>query len=1059
MTRFDDNIFLNAIPSFYRNHMGTADREFLATVWETLTRITEAEYASLFQQTAANKLRDAPVLTLYPWVQETFGSWTSRGVSHQHSIVRRTLDDDVAADQLGVFYLGRYIDPESSRFYVGGTRIEPTAQTIITNKPNPSQLSGVNPMGTRIEFWRPDGSGSVERFLPGAPDDQLVVHTDRELFVSEPTLDGATSTITFTWPDIDAVAQSAVVDDSKLTIRLYGENLSLVGITVPAGEKPEITFNRGFLVGDILEFTRGNGHVFREVVSAAGTTYQVTTADAVGSGDTDVAKVIKIYDIPLNPSPFTIQADRITSSVPLPGGTRVRVKDQNGAQAFTLSELTTTILLDREIDPSSADLFLYGFNVNHIDITESSIDFGRAPTQHMVLKVQAPYKFAHDHARYSFVNLQPVTSVALPADRPLALLPDLRENPRYPVRVYHDGVLVDSTDYSFASTTQIDFTFELPDASRVDVVYEDGEENEDHVHFIKRVETLSEISAVTMSEAIEADRYPVNVEAEGWILAADGNVDVNISTIVQLDPPIAASPLWVDAATRGLNWRTTLTTRTEELYGYRGTLASGDKVQDGVDSPTIELTVGDQVLFDRQGETTVVESSYPFITAWIKNALVDEHQIENNFGQVINYLDGGETTERYRRVVLSLYAAYLTGSQVETLENFSSIVLGSDYASKEGRYKGITTQTDGSRLLSVETPQGEEITVALTEGVSDRLSTSQVPLFFAGSAHCTIIDRDLSGIPYLAFFAEALSDDYKYAKRLDVRSPRVWTSTPTAFDDVTDILEDTKADFIELEVWPNDLVKLETTGDSNGGVVIAPSVVWTRVVRVLDKNRLEVTVDLAAGGWGWGEPDETSSVPEASRGWGSYTGWGGSIVADDIGQYTIWTRETRRLDKNLFLDEMLDSRQALAEGETIQWVNSQLAELLKHHIFVAKVAWYSSVDTKALQDFKFFLDTAKSADTGYFAYTEVNDESGIADEMVGELKEIDLTLEKPVDYAIAGYGFVGTSFISPTTATKNFLNVSFDSNWWLAYGDALPSDEARIGGEDAAETGRFVTVM
>lgn len=1057
MSRFDDNVFLSALPSFYRSQLNTTDRQFLGKVWETLTRITEAEYASLFQQTSANKLREAPVLTLYPWVEEEFGTWTSRGVSHQHTIVRRTLD--AGADPLGVFYLGRYIDTARSRFYVGGTRIELTSQTLVTNKPDATQLSGVNPMGTRIEFWRLDNNGALERFLPGGDGDELCVHTDRELFVKDITLTQDDTSIDFTWPDIDGVAQPAEIDGASLTLRLYGEDLTLVGAEVDAAELPVVTFTRGLMAGDVLEFTRANGHVFREVVTEDSTKHQVTTSDAVGSGSVAINKVVRIYDIPLEPSPFTIEPDRITSSVPLPAGTRVRIKDQTGAQAFTLTEPTTTIFCERELDASSTELFIYGFNVNNIEITDEGISFGRAPTQHMVVKVQAAYKFPHDHARYSFVNLQPVTTLALPATRPLALLPDLRENPRYPVRVYYDGVMVPATDYTFASTRQINFNFELPDNSRVDVIYEDAEENEDHIHFTQRAETLGEISAVDMPEPIDADRYPVNVEGEGWILAAQGNVDVNLNTVVQLDPPVAASPVWIDAAVTGLDWRTTVPARRDSDFGYRGSLTGAELVQDGVDAPSISFTVGDQFLIRREGDSTVVESAYPFERAWFKNAQVDEHQIENNFGLVINYLDGGESTERYRRVVLSLFAAYLTGSQVETLENFASIVLGSDYASVEGRYKGIVTNEDGSRTLTVETPLGESIPVQLTSNVADRSVGSQVPLFFAGSAHCTIIDRDLSSVPYLAFFAESLSDDYRYAKRLDVRTPREFTSTPTAFNDITDILEDRKVNFIELEVWPGDLVKLETTGDSNGGLVIAPSVVWTRVVRVIDKHNIEVNVVLDSEGWGWGEPDETSAVPEALRGWGRYTGWGGGITADDLDKYTIWTRKTRRLDTHLFLDEMLDERQALAEGETVQWVNGQLAALLKHHIFVAKIAWYSSVDQKALMDFRFFLDTAKAADVGYLAYTEVNDEAGISDEVVGEVEEIGLTLEKPIDYTISGFSFVGKSFVAPSTTSTNFQNVNLDPNWWFAYGVELPTESSEIGGLQGSDTARFLTVM
>lgn len=1027
MKSFDPQVLFDHLPSFYQDQLAGFDREFLSKYWEGIVRVVDAEYVRLFQTADSPKIGESPVTSFYPWVRQEFDGWTSRDARHQHSVVRNP------GDVNGVFYFGRYFVPESIKLWYDGHRKKLDLPSVASNDPDGFQvqhlinplLSPTTPLGTRIELNEIVGGQVQKSTAFGDPAKQVVVE-GREEFRSVVIMNGIADSLPVVWREEDDTTVAATINPDLAEVRAVGRLLNLTpgySIDDATAENPTITLDSGFRKGQVIQVTRFNGHQQREVIDADGTTYQIKfPRSQSGAGNQNVVAVSFVFDVPIFPNPTTVEPLRVTFSRPLPVGVRVRVVDPGGTQSFETTKVQGSFTLEREVDPANTDVFVFNLNLSRVESTATEIDFARPPLTALLIDYRAPFTLGHDHARQTTVVLQASNTVSLPATRPLALQASLDESARFPVHVYVQGRLLEDTAYTFPSTTQVQLTAgSFAKGDRVDVVYADAEEAEDHVHFLLEdvVPDNQLRSAVEFPEDLEPDRYPVLVEQVDGPIIAGANHPTALDRFVQFRPEVAGpTTLFAEGVARGLNYRFRMPGRADEEEAYLGTLVSAESLQDGIDVPTTELS-GKALKIVRDGDETVVETDEAIGTGWFKNASVDEHVVSNVLGVPIGFLDGGASSERYRDVVCALYAAYYRGSQVETLENFGCIVLGSAFARREGVNRGILfSDTGDGRSRRVEHDDGLVTDVELHRTIPDRPLGEAVPLFQAMSAHCVVRDRDLSGVPWLAFFAEAVAEEYRYAKRIDVRKPREHSGTVDAYNEEEEILTDNKSDFIDLEVWPNDLIRLTTTGEPLIGA--GAVTVYRRVIEVIDEHNLRVSINLAEGGAGWGQPD----------GWGETTGWGGFIAADDLDNYTIWTRKTRRLDTFKFLDEMLNEAQAIAEGETVQRVNEILASVLNRFIFTVKVDWDANRDRKALDDLKFFLDSAKAADTGYFAYTEVNNDDGITDRLDAAIVDREPELEHVWRWSYVGMDYVGSSFIAPDLVSSGVGSATFDDNWW-----------------------------
>ncbi len=1044
--RFDPDIFFSLIPSFYRDNLGSDDLRFLETLWDGLVRCVDADYARAYQIAQSVRPADVPVKTLYPWVFHRFLEWKSRKARHQHAVLR------MDGNALGRFPFFRFVDLESARVYYAGTRREVNPPWVLSNDPDPFQLYasyfsaaayptgiGVARMfGTRLRLQHVD-SGALVDDATFASGNEVVVESAAEVLRNRVTGNGVLTGYDAVWFADDFVTASpATVDVAAASITLVHQCLwmfstyALLGVTGTPGtagvtldspnlDFPTLTWPGGFRKGQIIEVVRFGSAVtiplvdgpsafrYREVVDADGSTYQLKRAKADCRG-LPVGLVNLVLDIPLYPKAVVVEPSLVRFPRALPPGVRVRIEDPSGSQAFESDGSSMSFALPRPVDPDTTSVFVFSLDLTKVSVTSRRFEFGRPLPSGFVAEVAAPYWFPHDHARWTQTILQAVDHVLLPATRPLALTAGLTMDARYPVKVYVDGVLLPVSAYSFASTVRINKTSGSFAAGQVvDVIYVDAESAQDHVHamFSAVAADGSAISSVPVSEI--SDRYPVEVETASGELLPAANTPLQAGRVVQVHPA-QAGPVraFVHGAEVSQHFEAVVPARTDVDESYSGTIDSATAMQDGIDAPTVVVD-GDQLSLVRVGSDTRVRSSAAVERAWFKNALVDEHLVQNNLGLAVGVLDGGESTQRYKDVVTALFAAMWSSSSVATLENFACIVLGSAYC-PAGVNRGIM-RADSGRVRVIETSAGVSSSIPLHATIPDRILGPTVSRLAAVSAFARLLD--LSDVPWLPFFAEDFSPTYQPAKRLDARTPVVISGAVDSFDSSTLVLESLLSDFVSAEVWRGDLIKLTITG--------ATDPVYGFVDAVLDAQHLRVrqAPDPALGA-GWGE-----------LGYGAVTGWGGYIVDAAVTGYRIWTRRTRPVDVHLFLDEMLSAESALVDGESFDVAQTRLAAVLKHHVFALRLDWDATTDQAALGYLKVLLDRVRPAETRAVVYAEVNN-GAIVDSFSGAIADHGVQVDRLWPRLFVGASYVGYAFMSETPVETSPEAAMFGPDWWEA---------------------------
>jgi len=726
-----------------------------------------------------------------------------------------------------------------------------------------------------------------------------------------------------------------------------------------------------------------------------------------------------------------IEATKIFFNKPLPASTSVRIVDRGNTYTVTTPStgFHTSLMLPATVNPSLSRVFLCGVELNNITLTETYVDFNRPIKSGAIVEIEAALNNPHDHARQSFVNtLAGRTQIDIPVTRPLALTPALAEDPRYPVKVYVNGLILPSTSYVFPSTTQISLSNGLLIGDRVDVVYVDGELLDAHAHVtaMQDVVTGSALTAISLPEKVDSERYPVLIETRALsyttgvgYLVSSGDVITADNQTFSITPAIAGPiTVVVEGMIKSLEYRTTLDPRVDESERYEGTLVSAERLQDGIDVPS-KTSSGESLVVQRSGSRTVVSSNYAYSYGWFVNALVDEHNIQEVFGAAVDLHDRGVSDEQYQRVVRAFYSALYTGSQTNTLENFACYILGSEIAEQAGNNGGYTVSGDGVEYLRVN-----DALIPLDSNIPRRYTPQAVKQFHAVNAHCEIIERNLGSIPWLAFFAEALSDDYRYAKRLDQYRPYVIDSPTGYYFNDTQWLVDYRVNFHEAEVWVGDLIEVTLNDNTK---------VYRRVLEVINPHTIRVSLVVTSYVYGWGGVRVPSGT---NTGWGGYnavltsqSGWGGTGADNNIKRYVLWCRKTRQKDRQLFTDEMLDQSRALCDGEAVQKVTQKLSQTINNFLFAIRIHWEANKDIRKLEDLRLFLDRAKAADTTYFAYTEFNEGVPVKDGFSGRIRDPETEVQFIPRYTFVENDAIGSMYVAPDSSSAP-LSLYFDDNWW-----------------------------
>jgi len=1032
---FDAGRLLATLPSFYRSHLGERDLAVLKSFWEGLVRVVDSDYAALFDLNASTKLTSARQLAERPWFYRTTSetSWTYRKTEHSHITVR------VPGNSTGLFYFGRYLPLESVRLYWDGLPVTLAAPSFMTNEPNAAQLAGTKPMGTRLELR------TFSTLTPVADTatwsntaKQLTAVSDCALSRSTLFGDGVVSTLTGSRLSIDDIVLPTDIVEHQAVLTLRRRlSPDLVFSFDTSGAY--VTSQASIVSGQVIELQRESGLRHRETVtalglSAGGTVY--TWVAALTDLDTDpVTAVAFMLDWRWRAPVITETA--ITFVDPLPAGLRLRVTDPGGVQVIEIgTRPRATFPLQRPVAPDLTNVFLGGVDLSAITVTTAGVDFGRAPSAGWVWELEAPQAYAHDHARFSFVAPVDLPFIPLPATRPLALLPDYREDPRYPVQVYLDAVLQPTSAYSFDNTLAIRLASgDVPRGTVVEVVYVDVEAPVAHRHMqIERtLATGEELSSIALTEPVTALVAPIVETDDGLIPAAA----LSITDATLLVRPAVTSATFVRASVTypTLAWELRIP-HAEETDGRYAALVAAEALQDGIDYPTTAVS-GDQLEIVREESATRVRATARFTELWFKNAQIDERMLQEVLGAPAQYV-AAESSAQYQRTLTALYAAMYGPSTAYDIENFACIIAGADYVPKPGLYSGVVTKYDGTRVMQVKYADGTTGEIPASTDYDVRVPPRDVPVFHAPERRVRMFSGDLADVPYLVFFAEEVSEDYRYAKRLDVWESYDLESTDPTYDEVNGILSDPGISFVTAEIKAGDLIRIAITGSPN-------RTVYGRILRIIDDHSASVSLTLAAGSeHGWGEPD----------GWGESVGWGGLQPSDVVSGFTVYGRQRRRVDVHLASDAMPGA--PLSDGETVAEVNAKLAALLSPFMFALRVDWQAATDLSRLDDLHRLISAVKPADSGFFLYAQVNDDDGIEDSFTGKIFALPPALEFPPRLSFVGQDFIGSFYIAPATTILPPDDATLEPTWFLGEGSL---DSGEVGGETEDQTARFITVF
>jgi hypothetical protein len=297
--------------------------------------------------------------------------------------------------------------------------------------------------------------------------------------------------------------------------------------------------------------------------------------------------------------------------------------------------------------------------------------------------------------------------------------------------------------------------------------------------------------------------------------------------------------------------------------------------------------------------------------------------------------------------------------------------MGSSFLDLQGRLIR-TTDTPERRFAVVEDKEGEK-EYDLSKVVPDRLlTTKEMPRLHALTAYARDLEMTEANFPWLPVIAEDFAVDFSFAKRLDVKSNATISGVDPVYDPRTEEFIDVTKNFVdgdEGEVWRNDLVTVRWTDGSRS---------FGRVREIIDKTILRVTLTVPEAGLGWGGGGWGGAAP------GIIHGWGGLYHPENIESYEIAVRKTRRLDTHRFLDQL--------DSEDFSYVSGVLLPIFRPFTILMRFNW-EGLQEGFLTDVKQFLDTAKPASSRYIAFTQVNEDAGIVDEVDFEFVEDEVELE------------------------------------------------------------------
>jgi hypothetical protein len=948
----------------------------IRTFWEGLLRASNDQWLQLGQVKSSRFLASVPTYIFHENLYRRVENWEDTGVFHRHYKVtfRATANQKI-------FYPGLFLEGESARVYIEGKQLDAQGGDFLVTDEQDSTQPGTNPRGSRVILTMPVPAGA-----------SVQVFVQRETFWTDHTFTAPQTSFAFA-RYTNPLSVQIIIDSLDITgeTQIDGAGTTL-SYAPSSATSPTTEDTRRFLTGEVIRIVDGT-LIQRIVVTQDAAQLTIPTAVSPASS------VFREINVDVSPGKVHLETNRLyLEGQSFPPNTRVRVMDGENVQTFDITALTDVIDLEKTVNPETARVtYMSGSIYEGVEVTTNGLTLGRSYQVGVRLFIKGAFHEDHDHASYH-VELDTASDRAsVPRTRPWVIDPGGSELPDFPLEVHVDGMLQHPDQYILLPGEE-SFTVRfmngaspnyLPAGTKIDFFYVDEEDNRLHRHVNDRYETADGQIAFALS-APHSERYPLRLSVDGVLQNDPDNYAYTpLRDFVHVDPAITGGSIvkvWGERLE--LPYQAWVDTDIEEgdfveLDMPVSRVVGAQYLQNGIDpsedtgilqlprQTTVDAPeVGFSITPDPNTTSAfLLMSSSIFEDSWLAGGLVDERTAWRNFGSILDIRR--ESGDQYSRVLQALFAAYYRGSQGYTLENFVCLIMGASFLDLQGRLVRAVSTTD-RRYAVVEDKEGEK-EYDLSQVVPDRFRpTKGMPRLHALTAYARDLELTEENFPWLPVIAEDFAVDFSFAKRLDIKTNATISGVDPTYDPRTEEFVDETKNFVdgdEGEVWRNDLVTVLWTDGSRS---------FGRVQEIVDKTILRVTLQVPVGGLGWGGGGWGGAPP------GTVHGWGGIYSPADIASYEIAVRKTRRLDTHRFLDQL--------DSEDFSYVSGVLLPIFRPFTILMRFHW-EGLQEGFLTDVKKFLDTAKPASSRYIAFTQVNEDEGISDEVTFEFEEDDAEIE------------------------------------------------------------------
>ena len=936
----DASALFDIMPSFWRSY---PDRQVLETVYGAYLRLADADYASLFTDDDNKDLFSLQGRRYQPLHYQVFDAWETLSAPHNHfhhteawpAVVDLVHTLKVPGVALGtrnlLFVDDNYLPPFLYRLeetwwlegneIVRGTRVQVDSRKL-------AKYFSADAVGTATAYSRDDQNPAVD--LTTFTTVRLTSFDHREIVTQSAEPDNTKYTF---GSDFDIAGADVFIEfvdifrEVEIKYELTGLTLTLPSYLGQA--------SRG-----ILEFESGNRV---EVALSSG----VTLPSAYGDR---VTAVYYYVGFKLN-SQLTISSDSIkVDGTTFAAGTTVTVNNRPLTSTTTVAKNTQVVSLEcgplselTEVRYFGTDI--RGFAINEsvptiLDcgtpgMTEQTISFKSPLTRNTTFKVLIAKDEAHAHVREQL-------TAPTAAGGTITLSQELNDL-NCALLFINGRRLTETTDYVVNSTTEIEFVAGYPADTPVDVYYEVGTSVQ-HNHVLEQQ---------SVSGNVPTDRYELNrpyLESQPMLTLTASTLT---STDTRTDQTILFPQDQVNGTlytylypTTGRKYRHLLPYIEEEEWNYKGRLETAARLSDGIDVSSVDLGSDDFEIVD-EGSHRYVYTDQRISAGFWKDAYICEDAVPRAWGTLVG-LETGCSPEMVRAIGV-LIAALRAPSSGFNIDNYGSILLGSEFTSTEGYFVGASNTATGTvaNIRSTD-PLVADYALPVSECSNIMLSTGRC-LPRLSAVNRLVTTRDIAKLdePWMAMALETLSADISFASRLDQSSVKQITSAPFSYDENTRILVDYSVDFEESGVGPGSLLRARfgyTGVDLNATL---PSVFLTLVKRRISKHMIEVEIEL--------------TPPPTSYGDGGYSegSWSGIVPASVYVQsYTVWGIDTRQQDTGTRMDR-LDPRRFAALKNVAAAFN-----------FAVQIDWSAMTAGRDTDWLRMLLEKVRPVDTQYFAYTE-----------------------------------------------------------------------------------------